>query len=116
MMKPNYINIVLAICVAGLLAWWLGTMGEDTMQKWVLGAAGGFMIAAELTVALGFSFLHPRSGLQVKLVNMMCAVITFVLCCIYSFFQFSAISFCVPMGLIFLIDIFISLKIYRTQM
>lgn len=115
-MRPNFINILVALCIAGLLAWWLGTMGITPMHKWLLGAVAGFMIGVELVLALGFSYLRPRSGSQVKLLNLLAAVATFIIGCIYSFFLFSPVAFCVPLGLLFLFDIFISHKIYRTQM
>lgn len=115
-MKIKVVNTVIAIIISGLLAWWLGTMGIYPMQKWLLGALGGLIVLIGLIGSMGLNFKHSRSGSQVKIVLSGIAVIGFVASSIYSFFMFSAIGYCVPMGIFLVLGLFLAYRIYKTEM
>ena len=87
-MKVNWINILLATVIVGLLSWWLWILGNDTMQKWLLSCVGGFVMEVGLVCVMGFSFENARSGIQTKIIFFILMITTFITSFIYSFFQF----------------------------
>lgn len=115
-MKINWSNAIVGTILSGLLAWWLWTMGEDTLQRWLLASLGGFIIEVGMIGSMGIFYTHPRSGSQVRIVMSCLAIIAFIACCIYSFFQFSAIGFCIPMGVFVILGVLLASKIYITEM
>lgn len=114
-MKLSVVNAIIATILAGLLAWWLWTMGEEDLQKWLLAAMGGAVIWLGLLGGMGVRFENERSGVQAKIVMFALATITFGACCIYSFFQFSPVGFCVPVGIFSLLCVSTAYKIYETK-
>lgn len=115
-MKINWINALIATLISGLLAWWLWEMGIDTTQKWLLGALGGGVTWIGLLGGMASVFENPRSGSQVKIILYGMASMTFIASCIFSFFEFSAKGYCIPIGVFALLCISSALKIYRTKM
>ena len=115
-MKISWVNIIVATIIAALLAWWLWSMGIDTSQKWLLAAMGGGIIELGLIGGMGLIYEHPRSGAQVRIVMLSISTMTFIACCIYSFFRFSAQGFVIPVGIYALLSLMLALKIYRSQM
>lgn len=114
-MKINWINAVIATIIGALLAWWLWEMGVEQTQSWLLAALGGGITWIGLLGGMSADFENPRSGSQVKIILYAMATINFLACCIYSFFLFSPIAFCVPVGIFALICLLSALKIYRTK-
>lgn len=114
-MKLNWINILLATIIIGLLSWWLWILGIDTTQKWLLSCVGGFVMEVGIIGAMGFSFENVRSGIQTKVVFFILMITTFIASFIYSFFQFSPESYCIPIGIFCLICSYIGIKIYNTK-
>lgn len=115
-MKINWINALVATIIAALLAWWLWSMGFDTTQKWLLAGLGGAIIEIGLVGGMAIGFEHPRSGAQVRLVMLSIATVTFIACCVYSFFYFSPQAFCIPIGVYALLSLLVAFRIYRTEM
>lgn len=115
-MKFNVVNAVVATALSALLAWWLWTMGVGDTQKWLLAGLGGAVMELGFLFGMGFNYDNQRSGLQVRIVMNALAVITFGACCIFSFFNFSPVAFCVPVGVFTLIMGLIALKVYRSKM
>lgn len=115
-MKISWVNVIIATLISALLAWWLGTMGIDTLQKWLLGGLGGFIIEVGLIGSMGLRYENERSGSQIRIVMSGMAVIGFLASCIYSFFQFSAIGFCLPMGIFVILALFLAKNLYHTGM
>lgn len=115
-MRINWINAVFATIISALLAWWLWSMGIGELQQWLLTIFGGLMIEIGFIGGMGLSYRHVRSGAQVKIVMIGLAVITFVASVVYSFFTFSAISYCVPMGLLFMFSLLLGTRIYKSEM
>lgn len=114
-MKVNWINILLATVIVGLLSWWLWILGTDTTQKWLLSCVGGFVMEVGLVGAMGFSFENVRSGIQTKIVFFILTAITFIASFIFSFFLFSPESYCIPIGILCLICSYIGIKVYNTK-
>lgn len=114
-MKLSVVNAIVATLLAGLLAWWLWTMGVEDTQRWLLAALGGAVIWLGLLGGMGVSYENERSGVQVRITMFALATITFVACCIYSFFQFSPVGFCVPVGVFALICTSTAWKIYSSK-
>ena len=114
-MKVNWINIVLATIIVGLLSWWLWILGIVPIQKWLLSCVGGFVMEVGLIGAMGFSFEYERSGIQTKIVFLLLTTITFIASIIYSFFQFSPEAYCIPIGVFCLVFSYIGIKIYESK-
>lgn len=114
-MRANWINIIVATLIVGLLAWWLWIMGISTTQKWLLAAVGGFVMEVGLVGTMGFIFENERSGVQAKIVFFLLTVGTFIASFIYSFFNFSPEGYCIPVGLFGLICTYTGVKIYMTK-
>lgn len=113
-MRCNWLNAVIATLIAGLLAWWLWTMGIDDLQKWLLAGQGGAIIWLGLLGGMGLTFDRPRSGVQVKILMNLLAIATFVACCVYSFFTFTPQAFCIPVTIFALLLIVVANRVYRT--
>lgn len=114
-MKVNWINILLATVIVGLLSWWLWILGNDIMQKWLLSCVGGFVMEVGLIGSLGISFENVRSGIQTKIVFLILMVSTFITSFIFSFFSFAPESYCIPVGILCLICTYIGIKVYNTK-
>lgn len=114
-MKVNWINIVFASVIVGLLSWWLWVLGIDSSQKWLLSCVGGVVMEVGLIGAMGFSFDNVRSGIQAKIVFLILMVVTLIASFIYSFFRFAPESYCIPVGIFCLICSYIGIKIYNTK-
>lgn len=114
-MRLNWINILIATIIVGLLSWWLWILGIETPQKWLLSCVGGFVMEVGLVGAMGFSFDRERSGIQTKIVFFLLMVITFIASFIYSYFHFAPESYCIPIGVFCLICSYIGIKIYKTK-
>ena len=114
-MKVNWINIVLATVIVGLLSWWLWILGIDKIQKWLLSCVGGFAMEVGLIGAMGCSFENKRSGLQTKIVFFILMVTTFLASFIFSFFQFAPESYCIPIGIFCIISTYIGVTIYKSK-
>ena len=114
-MRCNWINAIVATLLAGLLAWWLWTMGIEDLQKWLLAGEGGAIIWIGLLGGMGFTYDQPRSGSQVKIVMFALSTITFGACCVYSFFRFSPEGFCIPLAIFALLLFMLARKVYRTK-
>ena len=115
MMKANIINVILATLIVGLLSWWLWIMGNEPTQKWLLACVGGFIMEVGLIGTMGFYFENERSGVQTKIVFFLLTIVTFIASIIYSFFNFTPESYCIPLGLFFLICCYTGVKIYKTK-
>ena len=116
LMKINWVNTIIVTVIAALLAWWLWEMGIGPQQKWLLAAMGGAIVWTGLLGSIGVVYAHDRSGLQIRIVMRSLALIVFVACCIYSFFSFSPIGFCVPVGIFSLLTILAAIRIYHSKM
>ena len=114
-MKVNWISILLATVIVGLLSWWLWILGIDNMQKWLLSCVGGFVMEVGLIGAMGFSFENKRSGIQTRIVFFILMVTTFIASFIFSFFQFAPESYCIPIGIFCIICSYIGIKISKTK-
>lgn len=114
-MKTNWINILLATAIIGLLSWWLWILGINTLQKWLLACVGGFVMEVGLVGAMGFSFKNKRSGIQTKIVCFILMFFTFLYSIIFSFFTFSPESYCIPIGVFCIICCYIAYSVYKTK-
>lgn len=114
-MKINWVNIVIATLIVGLLAWWLWILGIGDTQKWLLSCVGGLIMEVGLVGTMGFSFNNERSGVQTKIVFFLLMVITFVASIAYSFFHFSPESYCIPLAVFCLICSYTGVKIYKSK-
>ena len=114
-MRINWINCVLASLIAGLLAWWLWTLGITPTEKWLLASVGGFFIEVGFIGSMGIKYEAERSGVQVRMVFSFMAIATFVASCIYSFLLFSPEGYCIPLGIFGILCFLLGLKIYRTK-
>lgn len=115
-MEFKGINGIIATLLAGLLAWWLWEMGIGDQQKVLLACVGGGIMWIGFLGGMAFSFENARSGIQVRIVMNILAVVTFLACCIYSFFLFSPVGFCVPLGVFAIICLLIAFKVYESKM
>lgn len=115
-MRINWINAVIATIIGALLAWWLWEMGLGTMQSWLLAGLGGGITWIGLLFGMSASYDNPRSGSQVKIVLYGMSTLVFLASCIYSFFSFSAIGYCVPVGVFSLLCLVSALRVYRSKM
>ena len=113
-MKINWANSIVALIISALIAWWLWSMGIEDIQRWLLAAQGGLTVAVGLIGGMGISYQHGRSGAQVRMVMSGISLIAFVACCMYSFFTFSPVGFCVPMGVFLAFGLLLASKIYKT--
>lgn len=114
-MKIYWINIVLATIIVGLLAWWLWILGIGTTQKWLLLSVGGFVMELGLVGSIGVASKHERSGLQAKFVFLLLSIVSFIASFIYSYFQFSPESYCIPIGVFCVICTYIGCKTYNSK-
>ena len=106
-MKINWVNIVIATLIVGLLAWWLWILGIGDTQKWLLSCVGGLIMEVGLVGTMGFSFNNERSGVQTKIVFFILMITTFLASFIFSFFQFVPESYCIPIGILCIISTYI---------
>ena len=113
-MKANWINIIIATIIVGLLSWWLWILGNDPTQKWLLSCLGGFVMEVGLVGAMGFSFENVRSGIQTKIIFFILMVITFIASIMFSFFEFAPESYCIPIGIFCVVCSYLGIKIYNT--
>lgn len=114
-MRINWINLIIALCISALLIWLLWTIGIKESQKWFLAAVGGGIVTLGLTGSMGLTMVNPRSGVQVKIILTIMSSVTFAACCVYSFFTFSAQSFCIPVGVFSLLCLASAIRVYFTK-
>lgn len=114
-MRPNWINIIIGTVISVLIAWWLYEMGIDPLQQWLLAALGGTLLEVCMLGAIGFSFDSERSGVQLRIIGSMAYVCIFAASCIFSFFQFSAQGYCIPLGVFFALMLLWYVKIYSLK-
>lgn len=115
-MKLNLINTIFATVVAALLVWWLWSMGNDSLQQSLLAVGGGLFLVTGLVGGMGVKYKYNRSGAQMRIVLIGMAAIAFIACVVYSFFDFTAISFCIPMGVFFILGLLLAYQIYTSEM
>ena len=115
-MRINWLNAAVATIIGALLAWWLWEMGVETTQSWLLACVGGTLTWIGLLLGMSSDYDNPRSGTQVKIVLYGMATIVFLASCIYSFFPFTPVGYCVPVGIFALFCIVAALRVYRTKM
>lgn len=113
--RISWVNCIIATCCAALLAWWLWYMGLMDLQKWLLAALGGFLMEVGFVGGIGLKYNYPRSGIQARIVFMILGFGTFTASVVYSFFLFSAPAYCVPMGIFFLLCLFMAMKIIKSK-
>lgn len=114
-MKINWINAIIATIISAMLAWWLWTMGEGETQQWLLTFVGGGLTWIGLLGGMGLIYEVPRSGMQARMIMLTMGTVVFVASCIYSFFLFSPVGYCVPVGVFSLICISSAFKIYQSK-
>ena len=114
-MRVNWINVLVATCIVGLLSWWLWILGIDTTQKWLLACVGGFVMEVGLLGAMGVESNRERSGIQAKIVFLLMMIATFIASFIFSYFNFSPQSYCIPIGVFCLICTFLGIKTYQSK-
>lgn len=115
-MKADWIKIIIGTIIVGLLSWWLWTMGEEELQAWLLSCVGGVLMELGMIGGIGLNYDHPRSGVQVKMVMLASATVTFIICCFFSFYLFDVPTFVCVNVLVFLLFLLLAIKVYRTKM
>ena len=114
-MRISWFNAILATVISCLLAWWLWNMGSHPTQKWLLAAMGGGIIEIGLLIGMGVSFSNMHAGAKLKITMLSIATITFLACCIYSFFRFPPQAFAIPVGIYAGLSFLWSAYLYRSQ-
>ena len=119
-MRINFINAIIATIIGALLVWWLWDMGltddnGDNTRKWLLAAVGGGLTWIGLLGGMGVSFDRSRSGAQARIVLLIMAIMVFAASCVYSFFLFSPIGYCVPVGVFALLSISVAYRVFKSR-
>ena len=114
-MKFNWVNALIATIISAMLAWWLWDMGIEDTQSWLLACLGGGLTWIGLLGGMGVKFENPRSGMQAKIMMLTMGTIVFAASCVYSFFTFSPIGYCIPIGVFACLCVSIAWRIYQTK-
>lgn len=114
-MRINWINTIIATLIAAICTWGLWIWGIDDLQKILLAALGGAIVEIGLILGMGVTYDNPRSGSQARMIFIFMVCTTLIASFIYSFFNFSAAGYCIPIGIFCLILFFSAFKIIQTK-
>lgn len=112
-MRPNVVNLFIAVLLSGLLAF--AFWNADGQQKHFV-AVGAFVFCAGTLVPwLGFSYEYQRRATNLRVVCGLFFVIGLGINALFTVIDFSAVTYIVTTSIAFLGYIFLANTVYGTR-
>ncbi len=113
-MKINFVLTFIAIALSLLIAYGLYSF-HNSENKMLLSAGGFVFLASTLIITIGTSFELPRTTSNIKVISGIFFSIALICNVIFSFINFSAQSYVIINGILFLLFILIAYSVNKAK-
>jgi len=100
-MKVNVINTAIALAISLLIAYGLYSI-ESNANRYLVTTGGFIFLSTTLVLMIGISFALPRTAVNLKIVSGVFFVVALLSNLIFSFVNFSEVSYIVTNGIVLL--------------
>jgi hypothetical protein len=115
-MKLDIMKSIIAISVAGLIAYGLYEFANEESNRLLLSVASFLLISLTSVFSFGVNLNEPRVGMMFKTLSIVWLAIVLIENLVFSFFNFSIPLYIILNGITILIYAMIAVSIYRTQL